>query len=214
MNFNKEKISKIFWNVFNSFVWLAVLLLIIDFVSKQIVLNNMTEGENIWLIPNFLSINYVVNDGMAFGIDFRENPVLNRVMFVVISIIGACILIPIYVVNYKKNNKLVKAALMLMISGCLGNLIDRAFYSASYLGTTTNGVVDFIGFTFGSYDFPRFNVADSCLVIGTGLLIVYLLILEFKEIKNKKETTPKTTEKMVSKDEQIIENSEPEKKDD
>ena len=204
----QSKKSKIFNFIFASFIWLGVLLLVVDFVSKQIVLHSMKEGQIIELIPGFLSINYVVNDGMAFGIDFRENPVLNRVMFVVISLIGAGILIPIYVVNYKKNTKLVKIALMLMIAGCLGNLVDRAFYSASYLGTQTNGVVDFIGFDFGSYQFPRFNVADSCLVIGTGLLMLYLIICEVKELKNKKEIQQTTNEKILSKDEKIIENKE------
>ena len=143
---------------------------------------------------------------MAFGIDFRNNPVLNRVMFVIISVIGMAILLPIYILNRKKNNKLLNAALMLMISGCFGNLIDRAFYSSDYLGTATNGVVDFIGFTFGSYYFPRFNVADSCLVIGTGLLILFLLIEEIHELKNNTQKKTEQNNRIVSKDEELLEN--------
>jgi signal peptidase II len=196
---------------FSSFVWLAVLMFIIDIVSKQIVLNTMEVGQSIQLIPNFLSINYVINDGMAFGIDFR-NAVLNRVMFAVISLIGAIILIGVFSYKYSTKTKLVKISLMLMISGCIGNLIDRAFYSAEYLGYTTNGVVDFIGFRFGNYDFPRFNVADSCLVIGTILLIVWLLISEFKEmlVKRKEEIAElkqdKTEEKVETTTEETTEN--------
>ena len=189
---------------FGSFIWLGALMFVLDFVSKQVVLNNMAITDNIQLIPNFLSINYIINDGMAFGIDFR-NAVLNRVMFAVISVIGAAILIAIYTHKYKEKNNFVKISLMLMISGCIGNLIDRAFYSAEYLGADTNGVVDFIGFKFGSYDFPRFNVADSCLVIGTILLIIWLFISEIKDLKLKKENKETTAvETHVSKDEKLL----------
>lgn len=206
MNPFKSKLLKVlkFIVSFGSFIWLGALIFVVDIVSKQIVLNNMNVGQSIDLIPNFLSINYVINDGMAFGIDFR-NVVLNRVMFAIISVIGAAILIGAYAYKYKNKTTLVKISLMLMISGCIGNLIDRAFYSAEYLGHTTNGVVDFIGFRFGSYDFPRFNVADSSLVIGTILLIVWLLISEVKELKIKKESSPKSEPEVhVSKDEMLL----------
>lgn len=198
-----EKLLKVLKVVisFSSFVWLAVLLFVVDIVSKQIVLHNMVPGQMIELIPNFLSINYVVNDGMAFGIDFRDET-LNRVMFAVISVIGMIILVGAFSYKYSAKTKLVKASMMLMISGCFGNLIDRAFYSAEYLSADTNGVVDFIGFKFGTYEFPRFNVADSCLVIGVILLVVWLAIAEVKEFKNKKKET--VTEKVVSKDEQLM----------
>ncbi len=198
-----EKLLKVLKVVisFSSFVWLAVLLFVVDIVSKQIVLHNMVPGQMIELIPNFLSINYVVNDGMAFGIDFRDET-LNRVMFAVISVIGMIILVGAFSYKYSAKTKLVKASMMLMISGCFGNLIDRAFYSAEYLNADTNGVVDFIGFKFGTYEFPRFNVADSCLVIGVVLLVVWLAIAEVKELKNKKKET--VTEKVVSKDEQLM----------
>lgn len=204
MKINKQKVMAVLHWIFKSFIWLGVLLFILDFVSKQIVRLNMTVGdEQIWLIPNFLSIDYVINNGMAFGIDFRNN-LVNRVMFPIISVIGAGILIPIYVINYKKLNSFTKASLMLMISGCLGNFIDRAFYTKEYLNADTNGVIDFIGFTFGKYNFPRFNVADSCLVIGTIMLAVYLLVMEIKEMKLKENKEPKTNEKIISKDEKIV----------
>lgn len=205
----KSKLLKVlkFIISFGSFIWLGLLIFVVDLVSKQIILNNMSVGDSISLIPNFLSINYVINDGMAFGIDFR-NAILNRVMFAIISVIGAAILIGAYSYKYKTKTTLVKISLMLMIAGCLGNLIDRAFYSAEYLGHTTNGVVDFIGFRFGTYDFPRFNVADSSLVIGTLLLIVWLILSEAKELKTKKETAVKSEPEVhVSKDEMLLNES-------
>lgn len=201
----KDKIIKVLKFIYESFIWLAVLLFIVDIISKQIVLHTMTLGQKpIVLIPNFLCIDYVINDGMAFGMDFRD-ATLNRVAFAVISVIGAAILIAAFIYKYKNKNKLVKISMMLMISGCIGNLIDRAFYSAEYLNAETNGVVDFIGFNFFGWDFPRFNVADSCLVIGVILLVIWLFVSEIKDLKLKKENqaeTPKET--IVSKDEKLL----------
>lgn len=179
---NNIKTKEVLKWIFESFIWLGVLLLIIDFVTKQIVLHNMTVGQSITLIPGFLSIEYVVNYGMAFGINFN-NELANRIIFVSVSLIGAVILITVYSKKVNKFGKFVKAAIMLMTSGCIGNLIDRAFYSASYLKYTTNGVVDWIAFDFGNYQFYRFNIADSCLVIGTIMLIVYLVLDETKDNK-------------------------------
>lgn len=205
-NFLQKDVLKVLKVIisFSSFVWLAVLLFIVDIVSKQIILHNMTVSTPpIQLIPNFLSIDYAINDGMAFGIDFRD-ATLNRVMWAVISIIGAIVLIAVFVYKYKEKTKLVKASLMLMISGCIGNLIDRLFYSAEYLGAETNGVVDFISFQFGDWAFPIFNVADSCLVIGVLLLIVWLLLSEVKELKTKKEKVQVAETSQTTKDEPSV----------
>lgn len=178
---NKKNITSngLLW-FFESFIWLGVLLLVADFVSKQIVLHLMKVGDQITLIPGFLSIQYVVNDGMAFGLEFRS-PLVSRIIFVSISIIGSIALLLVYIKKFNSFNKFSKAALMLMSSGCIGNLIDRAFYSAKFLNYETNGVVDWIAFDFGKYSFPRFNIADSCLVIGTFMIIGYLIYAEAKE---------------------------------
>jgi signal peptidase II len=188
-------------------IWisLAVLLFVIDIVSKQIVLHNMTVGQTIPVIGNFLVIEYVINDGAAFGMQFKDG-LINKILWICISIVGAIILIAIYVIKNKKLNNIYKSALMLMTSGCIGNLIDRAFYTSTYLGVSEpkyGGVVDFIGANFGKLgEFPRFNIADSCLVIGTFMLVIYLFIQEAKEIFNKqKSETLETPKKILSKDE-------------
>lgn len=169
--FSKEGMKKFFF----SFVWLAILLFVIDIVSKQIVKNNMTVGQEIWLIPSFLEIHYVQNVGMAFGVNFNDH-LTNSIVFILVSVIGFILLTFVYIKYFKKFGLVAKAALMLMISGCFGNLIDRAFYTTS---TGEHFVVDFIGF-FGTNGFPRFNVADSCLVIGCFMLAIYFIIDEIK----------------------------------
>lgn len=199
MNLNNilNKTKSGFRFFFESFIWLAVLLFVLDLVTKLIVMNNMTVGQYIPIIPNFAGFEFIYNRGMAFGINFG-NDVANRIIFIVISVAGAIALITFFVLKYKTLNKYMKACLALMISGCVGNLIDRSFYK--------EGVVDFIAFDFGSYHFPRFNVADSCLVIGTIMLIVYLFISEARDslAKKKKEAPVTSNEKMISKDEEMM----------
>ncbi len=159
---------------------------------------------------------YVINDGMAFGLSFNagdKTALANRIIFIAISIIGAAILFFIFFKFYKKLTTLPKITLSLMIAGCLGNLVDRAFYDQSYLakyasGVETYGVVDFIAVDFGKYQFPRFNIADSALVIGSLLLIAYLIIEEVKEAKAKRALDNKAYEeqgKVQSLDEKIME---------
>lgn len=193
--------KKVFKNIFESFLWIGALLLIVDFVTKQIVLHTMYVGDEIVIIKNFFSINYVINNGMAFGLNFDiteantdQAALTNRIIFVIISLIGAGILSYVYYRSYKKANGWYRASLGLMLSGCLGNLIDRAFYSKDYLGhgALTSGVVDFLGFDFGSYSFPRFNIADACLVVGTIILILLLVIEEMQDgIKKHREELAK-----------------------
>ena len=68
----------------------------------------------------------------------------------------------------------------MIVGGALGNMYDRFFT----VGGIRKGVVDFISFHFGSYEFPVFNIADSVLVIGVILLMVDLLFFEEKRSKN------------------------------
>ena len=165
---------------FFSFIWLGVLLFVLDIVTKTIVKNNMTVSQEIVLIPNFLSIHYVQNSGMAFGMDLADDTA-NTIFWIVVSIIGALVLIGITIYAWKKLKGVSKAALMIMIAGTLGNLIDLAFYTNG----TRHFVVDWIGF-FGPNGFPRFNIADASLTVGTVMLVVYLIVIEFIEDNKKK----------------------------
>ena len=205
-----EKFKSILKNIFYSFLWIGVLVFIIDVITKQVVLRNMMVGDKINLIGGFLYIEYNVNPGMAFGINFLDqlHPIANQIIFISISVIGGGLLIFFFAKQYKKMNPLEKVALGLMITGCLANLVDRAFYSAAYLSRfdssiSTNGVVDFIVLNFGFVSIPNFNVADSALVIGTIMLITILIIEEVKEVKQRRklELATEGNEKILSADE-------------
>ena len=211
----KEKILNYLKIAFESFLWISLLVFAFDVVTKQIVLHNMTVGQTIPEKTGFMYWQYVINDGMAFGLSFNSNEktmIANRIIFISISVIGAIILFFIFFKFYQKLNKLVKISLALMIAGCLGNLVDRVFYSQSYLqmfdpNAGTYGVVDFIAVDFGSYSFPRFNIADSALVIGALFLIVYLISEEVKDFKARRKAELKEmgNNKVQSLDEKMME---------
>ena len=191
---------------FFSYIWIFILFFVIDIVTKQLVVNYFkTHTHPIVLIPGFLQINYTINEAAAFGFGL-ENATANRVMYCIVAFIGLGIIIGIYVWKYKSLNSLVKACLMLMAVGALGNLVDRLFYSASFLSgaynSTTNsgGVVDWIDFC-GIWQFI-FNIADSAVVVGTIILIVYLIVDEIRETKKRRNKDVKETNgRVLSKEE-------------
>ncbi|HOZ02835.1 MAG TPA: signal peptidase II [Bacilli bacterium] len=161
---------------FSSFIWLGLILLALDIVSKVLIFFFLED--NISIIPGFLNITLVLNPNAAFGLGFSD-PVLNRVMYIIVYLIGLAILTGIYIVKYRKLSKLLRACLIMMAAGALGNLLDRMFYSFSGYQ-----VIDWINF-YGIWEFV-FNVADSSVVVGTIMLIIWLIVSEVKDFKAKK----------------------------
>lgn len=206
-----KKISQNTWKII-LFATFATFFLVFDLVSKQIVIHNMKLGDSLHIIPNFFHFTYSVNDGMAFSMNFNTlGEVANQIIFISISVIGTALISFLFFKTYKKSTKLVSASLGLMLAGCIGNLIDRIFYSKAYLqsfdpNVSNRGVVDFIDFQFGSWHFATFNVADSCLVIGVLILIVYFIIEEVKDAKARRlrEEQGMPEGKIISKDEHIM----------
>ena len=118
------------------------------------------------------------NNGAAFSLLAG-----NRVLLLLISLVMSAGFIFFYVKEFKKLNTMYRIALALMITGAVGNLIDRAFYWPNTTGF--DGVIDWILFVFWGYEFAMFNIADSCLVIGIVLILIEMLIEGINEAKKK-----------------------------
>lgn len=198
-----EKIKKCLKWFFDSFIWLGVLLLIADLVSKLLVIANkdaIRAQGGIVLIPNFLRINYLINNNLVFGISTGSD-LSNRVVFCCVA--GAIVIGVIFftVKKWGKLNKIFKAGIMMVLAGALGNIIDRLFYSPEFLDNSVNGVVDWIDF-YGVWAF-NFNIADSSVVVAAFMLIIYMLVVDIIDYKNKpKEPKPvESSEKVLSKTE-------------
>lgn len=140
---------------------ISVLLIIIDRITKWVTVNQLKPIDNVDLINNVLSLTYVENKGAAFGILQDARWVFIVVTFAVLFALG------VYIIKTKPVSKLFRWACALIYAGAIGNLIDRI--ALGY-------VVDMIRVHF--FDFPVFNFADCCIVIGTGLLCIYILVAQ------------------------------------
>ncbi len=158
------------------YFWLlaAVLLVVIDRLTKWLVITNLNLNDTIHLIKigdtQVLNLYYCLNDGAAFS-GFSGQ----RIMLIVFT--SAVILWLLYMVLFKKiKSRLRIAAVILLIGGGIGNLIDRIFNHGL--------VIDFIDFRL--INFPIFNFADICAVCGAGIIIISVLVEEIREHKRKK----------------------------
>lgn len=183
--FTKENLKKFF----STYIWLMVLLFVIDIVTKWIVVKHygvdlMNYGvrhehpEVITVIKNFCYIGGTINDGAAFSMLAGK-----RILLLMISLVMSAGFIGFYIKEFKKLNTMYRISLALMIAGAFGNLIDRAFYWPSTTGF--DGVIDWILFVFWGNEFAMFNIADSCLVIGIILILIEMLIEAINDAKKK-----------------------------
>jgi signal peptidase II len=136
---------------------LSALVVLIDYILKILVINNLKPIGSITVIPDLFSLTYVENKGAAFGMLSNA-----RWIFIVFTIVVIIFLI-VFLFYKKPKSKLINASLVLIIGGGIGNLIDRIFYGY---------VVDYLSLSFFS---PVCNFADYCVTIGAFLLIIYLL---------------------------------------
>lgn len=144
----------------------SAIVLLIDQIVKLLIKTNMSLNEEISIIPNFFSIQYLKNTGAAFSI--LEN---QTILLAITSII--CISVIIYYL--KKEENLTTAMYLsfgLVLGGILGNLIDRIVYQ---------GVIDFLSFQIFNYNFPVFNIADIGITIGVLLLIIIYISRDIKK---------------------------------
>ena len=144
---------------------IALLVIGLDQLTKWFIINNMDLGESITVIEDFLFITSHRNTGAAWGI--LEGQMW---FFYIITVIY-------YMKKATNEGLLFKLSLAMMLAGAIGNFIDRVLRKE---------VVDFIHtYPFG-YNFPIFNIADSSLVVGVGLLLIYMLIEEKMAKKKEK----------------------------
>jgi signal peptidase II len=162
----KFKQSSLTW------LWLTVLLLVLDQVTKQWVVNTFYLYESVNVLP-FFNITYVQNLGAAFSF-LADQGGWQRWFFTAIAAIASIVFF-VWMMNTPKQNKVLGAAFALMLSGALGNLIDRVLYGY---------VIDFLDFYVNTNHWPAFNVADSAIFIGAALMIID----SFKKEKNNSPT--------------------------
>lgn len=146
---------------------LMPLVIVFDQWTKWLVLERFRHGETVSVISNFFNLTYIKNTGAAFGILATADPSF-RVPFFVIVPLGALVAIAFVFRKLPDTDLKLATALSLVIGGAIGNLIDRVV-----LGF----VVDFLDFHWRyQYHFPAFNVADSAICVGVGILMLDLAV--------------------------------------
>ena len=143
-----------------------ILLVLIDQLTKLLVINTIKGVETLPLIQDVFHLTYWENRGAAFGMLQNQ-----RVFFVVLTIL-IVLAVVIFMIVKKPKSLMLCMSLTLLMGGAIGNFIDRALKGY---------VVDFLDFRL--INFPIFNAADCFVVVGAVLLAVYLIFMEDKIIK-------------------------------
>lgn len=146
-------------------VWgaLAVLLLVVDQYTKQVASQTLRYGEQVYVTP-FLNWTLLHNTGAAFSF-LSDAGGWQNTLFSVIAILVSLFIV-YWLATTPRSATWQALALALVLSGALGNLYDRL---------TLGYVVDFVQFHYRQYYWPAFNIADSAITVGAGLLIIQSL---------------------------------------
>lgn len=154
--------------VFRDKYWLLVLWstlgLVLDQVTKAMIIAHFPHGGNIAIIPGFFDLFHTHNDAAAFGL-FGGNPVK---FFLIVNVLAIGFII-YYFSRLRRDELLLASALALILGGALGNVLDRVRHGF---------VIDFLRFYLGKFSWPTFNVADICIVCGVCLFAFDMLRTE------------------------------------
>ena len=160
--------------------WIIIIvaLVVVDQVTKAMAVSLLGPGGAVEVIPGIFRFTYVENRGAAFGMLSD-----NRWVFMILSTVAIVALL-IYLWKFRPDSRLACMAISMIIAGGVGNMLDRL-----YLGY----VIDFLDFcAFPTIWMWVFNVADACVCVGGGLLVLWLIISMIEDYK--KERAEKSSE--------------------
>src|ERR1700722_7749808 len=139
---------------------ITIPVILLDQATKLYVQAHMALYESIAIIPNYLDITYTLNPGAAFSM-LADAPVWVRTMFLLTMACAAIVVLAVIIVRAERVS-ISSVAFALILGGAMGNLIDRA---------VRGRVIDFLRAHYYDLNYPIFNVADSAISIGVGLIL-------------------------------------------
>jgi len=157
---------------------ICLAILFLDQWTKYLVLQKLPLHDSVEVIPGFFNLTHVRNTGGAFGI-FGGRGGIGSAFFVVVSLVAVGAII-FFFIKLKEDERILILSFSLVLSGALGNLIDRFRHGE---------VVDFLEFYISSFHWPAFNIADSAICIGIGLMAWELLTRDFRGQRGKRQIT-------------------------
>jgi signal peptidase II len=143
-------------------IWLPILIVAIDQLTKAIVRATLPLHSSITLLPGLVDFTHVRNTGAAFGIlNGADFPFKTAAIAVIAT--AALIGVGMYAASLAHHQLVARIGLALIIGGAAGNLLDRVI---------AGSVVDFVDVYWRTYHFWAFNVADSAITVGVGIMIL------------------------------------------
>jgi signal peptidase II len=143
-------------------IWVPILIIVLDQITKAIVRITLPLQSSVTVIPGLMDFTHVRNTGAAFGILNASNFPFKTVLIGLIAV-GALVGVGMYAASLARHEIVARVGLALIIGGAAGNLIDRV---------TTGAVVDFVDVYWRTHHFWAFNVADSAITVGAGVMIL------------------------------------------
>jgi signal peptidase II len=153
------------------FVLIAGIVVVLDQVTKLLVLAWMPLYHSIPVIPGFFNLTHIHNPGGAFGFMAAGHPGLRNLLFIGVSSLAMGLLVYFYW-NTPRTHPFLAVALAMIFGGAVGNLIDRLRFGE---------VVDFLDVYISAYHWPAFNVADSGITIGIAIFIIHVVLGKMPE---------------------------------
>ena len=150
---------------------IAGCVILLDQISKLIIIKKLPLFEEIVVIPGLFNIVHYLNPGGAFGFLSGVDTNLRHMFFIVVSVLALGLVFYLYK-STPVTHRLLSAAFALIFGGAVGNLIDRFRFGQ---------VVDFLDFYMKSWHWPAFNVADSAITVGITVFIFHLLFNRMPE---------------------------------
>ncbi|MBW1649511.1 MAG: signal peptidase II [Deltaproteobacteria bacterium] len=141
---------------------IAVIIIAVDQMTKRIIINNFSLFESVSVIDGFFNLIYLQNPGGAFSFFAEKSVLLRNIIFKILPMIVIFLLFVFYK-TVPSSYKFLNFGLSLIISGAIGNLIDRFVFGF---------VIDFLDFYIKNIHWPAFNVADSAISIGIVMVLI------------------------------------------
>jgi signal peptidase II len=144
----------------------AALVYLLDQASKALVVANLRVGDRQQIVGDLVQLWHAQNAGAAFSL-FQGG----QILFLVVTAFALGMIVYFHR-SFRGQSRWLQLVLGVILGGTLGNLTDRV-----RLGYVT----DFVSVGFGDTRFPTFNVADSAIVLGIGVLVIYLAVLDGRQ---------------------------------
>ena len=144
------------------YLLISLASLVLDQWSKWLVELHLSDHASIEIIPGLLNFTHVRNTGVAFGMFATRGNATGTLILTLLGL-GALAFVGYYFRIVPRRDRMLLVALSLILGGAVGNLLDRIARGA---------VTDFVDFYYGTYHWHTFNVADTAISIGIGLMIL------------------------------------------